>query len=55
MADFCCGGDELSSNRTPDCSVEEAHYHASVVSMCTCSGGGLLGGIGQLKSDCIKC
>jgi hypothetical protein len=44
VADFCYGGGELSSSRTSDCSVEEAYYHACVVSMCTCSGGGLLRG-----------
>jgi hypothetical protein len=38
------GGDEISKNRTSDCSVTKAHFYASVVSTCTCSGGGLLWG-----------
>lgn len=44
MAEICYAGDELSGSGTPDSPVEEAHYLASVVSMCTCSGGGLLRG-----------
>jgi hypothetical protein len=42
---ICYGGDELSGNGTPDCLLEEEHYPASVVSVCTCSEGGFLGGV----------
>jgi hypothetical protein len=42
IVEFCCDGYELSRNRISNWSVMEALYRASVVSMRTCSGGGLL-------------
>jgi hypothetical protein len=44
VVQFCYGGDEPSGNGTPDSSTKETLYLASVVSVCTCSGEGLLRG-----------